>query len=85
LSAENKQQMFIPPGFAHGFYVLSNWAEIVYKTTDFYAPEHERTLLWNDPDIQIEWPLRNGQLPVLSAKDQIGTPFRQLKEDDIFV
>jgi dTDP-4-dehydrorhamnose 3,5-epimerase len=84
LSAENKHQVFIPPGFAHGFYVLSSWAEIVYKTTDFYAPEHERTLLWNDPDIGIQWPLLDGQLPVLSAKDQNGKPFKQLTEYDVF-
>lgn len=84
LSAKNKHQVFVPPGFAHGFYVLSSWAEIVYKTTDFYAPEHERTLLWNDPDIGVKWPLLNGRLPVLSAKDQIGKPFKQLLENEIF-
>jgi dTDP-4-dehydrorhamnose 3,5-epimerase len=84
LSSENKHQVFIPPGFAHGFYVLSSWAEIVYKTTDFYAPEHERTLLWNDPDIGVEWPLLNGQLPALSVKDQNGKPFKQLLENEIF-
>ena len=50
LSAENKRQLWVPPGFAHGFYVLSEWAELTYKATDFYAPEWERTLLWNDPD-----------------------------------
>jgi dTDP-4-dehydrorhamnose 3,5-epimerase len=69
LSAENKQQVWIPKGFAHGFYVLSDWAEVVYKVTDYYAPEWERTLLWNDPALGIEWPLLNGQRPVLSEKD----------------
>ena len=69
LSAENKQQVWVPKGFAHGFYVLSDWAEVVYKVTDYYAPEWERTLLWNDPALGIEWPLLNGQRPVLSEKD----------------
>ena len=75
LSAENKMQIWIPPGFAHGFYVLSDWAELVYKATDFYAPEWERTLLWNDPEIDIEWPLIEGQPPLLSTKDAQGTRF----------
>ncbi|NET53833.1 MAG: dTDP-4-dehydrorhamnose 3,5-epimerase, partial [Merismopedia sp. SIO2A8] len=57
LSAENKRQVWVPPGFAHGFLVLSEAAEVLYKTTDFYAPQHERTLLWNDPDLAIAWPL----------------------------
>jgi dTDP-4-dehydrorhamnose 3,5-epimerase len=69
LSAENKQQMWIPIGFAHGFYVLSESAEVVYKTTDYYAPEWERSLLWSDPALGIEWPLLNGKPPVLSEKD----------------
>jgi dTDP-4-dehydrorhamnose 3,5-epimerase len=73
LSAQNKAQMWIPPGFAHGFYVLSPWAEVLYKATDFYAPEWERTLLWNDPDVGIEWPLINGSPPILSQKDKIGS------------
>lgn len=84
LSAENKYQLWIPPGFAHGFYVLSDWAEVLYKTTDFYAPEFERTLLWNDPEIGIQWPFPEGQPPVLSAKDKIGIPFNQLPEEDIY-
>jgi len=75
LSAENKTQIWIPPGFAHGFYVLSDWVELVYKATDFYAPEWERTLLWNDPEIGIDWPLIEGQL-LLSTKDAQGTRFR---------
>jgi len=73
LSTQNKRSIWIPAGFAHGFYVLSDWAEIVYKTTDYYAPEWERTLLWNDPELGIEWPLTGQQMPILSAKDVAGT------------
>jgi dTDP-4-dehydrorhamnose 3,5-epimerase len=76
LSAQNKVQMWIPPGFAHGFYVMSEWAEVIYKTTDFYAPEWDRTLLWNDKDLGIEWPLIDGNPPILSNKDSEGTPLR---------
>ena len=72
LSAENKYQLWVPPGFAHGFYVLSEWAEVHYKATDYYAPEWERTILWNDPAIGIEWPLLTGTMPLLSAKDVAG-------------
>lgn len=75
LSAENKHQLWIPPGFAHGFYVLSPWAEVLYKTTDFYAPDWERTLLWNDPQVAIQWPLVEGQSPRLSEKDAKGASF----------
>ncbi|MEM1279756.1 MAG: dTDP-4-dehydrorhamnose 3,5-epimerase [Cyanobacteria bacterium P01_D01_bin.6] len=74
LSAENHRQLWVPEGFAHGFYVLSDSADVLYKTTDYYAPQHERTILWNDPDIAIAWPLV-GQEPVLSAKDQQGDRF----------
>jgi len=81
LSAENKHQLWIPPGFAHGFYVLSEWAEVLYKATDFYAPEWERTLAWDDPEIGIQWPLIDGQKPILSEKDQQG---KSLKEADLF-
>ncbi|UGQ45620.1 dTDP-4-dehydrorhamnose 3,5-epimerase [Massilia endophytica] len=70
LSAENKRQLWIPPGFAHGFLVTSEHAEFLYKTTDYYAPEHERAILWNDPALGIEWPL-DGE-PLLSGKDQKG-------------
>lgn len=70
LSAENKRQMWVPEGFAHGFIVLSGTAEFLYKTTDYYAPEHERLIAWNDPTIAIQWP--NDAEPVLSAKDQQG-------------
>ncbi|TWI64221.1 dTDP-4-dehydrorhamnose 3,5-epimerase [Pseudoduganella lurida] len=68
LSAENKRQFWIPPGFAHGFAVTSEFAEFLYKTTDYYAPEHERALLWNDPAVGIDWPIDG--VPLLSAKDQ---------------
>ena len=77
LSAQNKFQLWIPPGFAHGFYVVSDWAEVVYKATDYYAPEWERSILWNDPEIGIPWPELNGQEPVLSAKDRSGIPLRE--------
>jgi dTDP-4-dehydrorhamnose 3,5-epimerase len=72
ISSENKQQVWVPIGFAHGFYVLSEWAEVAYKTTDYYAPEWERSLLWNDPALGIEWPLLDGRSPVLSDKDSRG-------------
>ena len=73
LSAENKRQMWIPPGFAHGFLVLSDAAEFLYKTTDYYAPAYERSIRWDDPDLAIAWPL-DGASPFLSAKDA-GAPF----------
>jgi dTDP-4-dehydrorhamnose 3,5-epimerase len=76
LSAENKHMLWVPPGFAHGFYVTSASAEFVYKCTDFYAPENEQSLLWNDPDVGIEWPLVGGEAPLLSAKDAEGVRFR---------
>ncbi|MCW5314779.1 dTDP-4-dehydrorhamnose 3,5-epimerase [Nostoc sp. KVJ3] len=74
LSAENKYLMWIPPGFAHGFLVLSEVAEVLYKTTDYYAPQGDRTILWNDPDLGIDWPV--SATPILSAKDQAGKPLR---------
>jgi len=70
LSGENKRMLWIPIGFAHGFLVLSEKAHVLYKATDFYAPEHERTLAWNDRQVNIEWPI-NGE-PIVSAKDQLG-------------
>lgn len=70
LSAENKRQMWVPPGFAHGFLVLKNDTEFLYKTTDYYAPQHERCIRWDDPDLGIKWPL--SALPLLSTKDQVG-------------
>ncbi len=69
LSAENHRQIWIPPGFAHGFLVLSESAEFLYKTTDYWYPEHERSLIWNDPQINIKWP--SSTRPVLSAKDEV--------------
>ncbi|NWF60978.1 MAG: dTDP-4-dehydrorhamnose 3,5-epimerase [Fischerella sp.] len=75
LSAENKRQIWIPPGFAHGFVVLSEFAEVLYKTTDYYAPQYERCILWNDPNLSIDWHL-SGQ-PILSAKDQAGKFFNE--------
>ncbi len=74
LSAENRRMLWIPPGFAHGFLVKSDSAEVLYKATDYYAPHCERTIRWDDPDLRIEWPLRD--VPVLSPKDSAGTPFR---------
>jgi dTDP-4-dehydrorhamnose 3,5-epimerase len=74
LSAENKKMLWIPPGFAHGFYVLSPEAEFIYKCTDYYAPQHERTLLWNDPAIAVDWPVLPGTSPMLSDKDARGLP-----------
>ena len=68
LSAENKRQMWVPPGFAHGFLVLSEAAEFLYKTTDYYVPEYERSIRWDDPDLGIDWPL-DGAIPQLSGKD----------------
>ncbi|MEX5749028.1 dTDP-4-dehydrorhamnose 3,5-epimerase [Massilia sp. X63] len=75
LSAENKVQLWVPPGFAHGFLVLSESAEFLYKTTDYYAPEHERCIAWNDPTLAIAWPL--DAAPVVSPKDDQGLPFLQ--------
>jgi dTDP-4-dehydrorhamnose 3,5-epimerase len=77
LSAENKKMLWVPPGFAHGFYVLSESAEFLYKCTDYYGPEHERTIRWNDPNLGIDWPLPPGGHPVLSAKDAAGKLFGQ--------
>ena len=70
LSAENKRQLWVPPGFAHGFVVLKDNTEFLYKTTDYYAPQHERCIRWDDPAIAIEWPI--AQPPILSGKDQLG-------------
>lgn len=75
LSAANKRQMWIPEGFAHGFCVTSDAAEFLYLTTDYWAPEFERTIIWNDPALGIDWPLAGE--PLLSAKDRQGTPFAE--------
>jgi dTDP-4-dehydrorhamnose 3,5-epimerase len=79
LSAENKRMLWVPPGFAHGFLVLSDAADFLYKTTDYYAPEHERCVIWNDPDIGIRWPLE--QEPILAQKDRAGA---RLGEAEVF-
>lgn len=75
LSAENKRQLWVPEGFAHGFLVLSEKTEFLYKTTDFYAPEYERCIAWNDSDLAIDWPLAAGEHPAVSAKDAQGAAF----------
>ena len=76
LSEKNKRQLWVPPGFGHGFVVLSETAEFLYKTTDYYAPEHERCVVWNDPTLAVEWPL-GGAVPLLSGKDSAGLAFLQ--------
>ncbi len=77
LSAGNKRQLWVPPGFAHGFYVVSETADFQYKCTDYYAPECERSLLWNDTTVGIEWPLVNGREPRLASKDAAAQRFGQ--------
>lgn len=83
LSEENQHQLWIPPGFAHGFLVLSEYADVLYKATDFYAPEHERCIAWNDARVGVEWPLAQAgvQAPVLSAKDAAGA---RLPDAEVF-
>lgn len=78
LSDENKKMLWVPEGFAHGFVVLSDTAEFLYKTTDFYAPQHERCVLWNDPTLSINWPI--SQTPSLSAKDALGIRFLEAEK-----
>jgi dTDP-4-dehydrorhamnose 3,5-epimerase len=80
LSSENKRMLWIPAGFAHGFCVISEKAQVLYKATDYYAPEHERTLIWNDPDLKIEWELEGD--PIVSAKDQRGALLRDAETFD---
>jgi len=79
LSADNKKMMWIPAGLAHGFSVLSEYADFLYKTTDYWAPQHERTLLWNDPELAIAWPLAGE--PILAVKDRAG---KRLSEAEVF-
>jgi dTDP-4-dehydrorhamnose 3,5-epimerase len=79
LSAQNKHQLWVPPGFAHGFLVISESAEFLYKTTDYYAPEYERTIAWNDPDLAIAWNLE--EAPIISTKDRLG---KSLREAEVF-
>jgi len=81
LSAKNRLQLWVPPGFAHGFYVISEWAEVVYKATDYYAPQWERGLRWNDPALKIPWPIPPGCEPILSVKD---AQAKLLAEADLF-
>jgi dTDP-4-dehydrorhamnose 3,5-epimerase len=81
LSAENKKMLWVPAGFAHGFYVTSPEAEVIYKATDYYAPQSERTIAWNDPAIRIDWPTR-GEVPILSNKDKLG---KLLSEAEVFL
>lgn len=76
LSADNKHMLWVPPGFAHGFYVIGDHAEFLYKCTDFWAPEHERTLLWNDPDLGVAWPIPTHAAPLMSDKDRAGVRLR---------
>jgi dTDP-4-dehydrorhamnose 3,5-epimerase len=77
LSAENKRIFWVPEGFAHGFLVLSDRAEFLYKTTNYYYPQYEKTILWNDADLGIDWPLKTP--PILSPKDQAGQPFKSVE------
>jgi len=77
LSAENKEQLWIPPGFAHGFLVLTEQADVVYKATDYYHPESDRTILWNDTSLAINWPIPKGVQPIISNKDLAGQPFTE--------
>ncbi len=79
LTAENKRMLWVPPGFAHGFLVLSDVAEVLYKATDYYAPQHERSILWNDPALAIDWPLTDA--PILSPKDLAG---KTLESADVY-
>jgi dTDP-4-dehydrorhamnose 3,5-epimerase len=81
LSAGNRRIIWVPPGFAHGFQVLSDSADFEYRCTDYYAPEHERTILWNDPDLGIDWPLQDGQEPLMSEKDLAGVA---LKDAEVY-
>ena len=76
LSAANREMLWVPPGFAHGFYVVSEEAEVLYKCTDFYSPGAERTVIWNDPDLAIDWPLTSNLPPKVSAKDAAGVRFQ---------
>lgn len=82
LSGENKKMLWVPPGFAHGFYVMSDEAEFVYKCTDVYSPEFERSLIWNDSTVNVNWPIPEGQTPTLSPKDEAGKPFDQAEAYD---
>ena len=82
LSADNKRQLWVPEGFAHGFYVLSNFAELLYKCTDYYAPEFEQIIHWNDSTLNIQWPLIAGEEPLVSNKDALGYDFNMVTKFD---
>jgi dTDP-4-dehydrorhamnose 3,5-epimerase len=82
LSADNHREVWVPPGFAHGFYVVSEFAEVLYKVTEVYDPQSERTLMWNDPQLAIAWPLVGGRPPILSAKDAAGSPLSKAEAYD---
>ncbi len=82
LSAQNRRQVWVPPGFAHGFYVLSDFAEVLYKVSELHDAAAERSLLWNDPHLAIAWPLIAGRAPILSAKDAAGVPLAQAETYD---
>ena len=79
LSEDNNRQFWVPPGFAHGFLVLSESADFLYKTTDYYAPQHERCLAWNDPEVDVRWPLEG--IPTVSDKDRAGLSLSEIKKD----
>jgi len=83
LSADNKRQIWVPPGFAHGFVTLSSSAELLYKTTDYWSPEHERAIKWDDATLNIPWPL-DGTYPTLAAKDAAGTHFANTEIPEAF-
>ncbi len=82
LNADNRFRLWVPRGFAHGFYVTSERAQVIYKCDDYYAPEHEMTLAWNDPTLGIDWPIPDGDSPVLSPKDAVGLPFSACRTFD---
>ena len=82
LSADNHRMLWVPPGFAHGFYVLSDSADFLYKATDYYMPEHERAIRWDDADLAIDWPLAGGEAPLLADKDRRAKRFRDREFSD---
>jgi dTDP-4-dehydrorhamnose 3,5-epimerase len=84
LTAENRRQLFIPAGFAHGFLVLSDTADFLYKTSAYYAPQDEHRIIWNDPDLAIGWPLPDGSLPILSEKDAGAPMVRDVPKETLF-
>jgi dTDP-4-dehydrorhamnose 3,5-epimerase len=82
LSSDNRKMLWIPPGFAHGFLVLSDWADVLYKATEYYAPESDRTLVWNDQTVGIQWPIPFGMMPQLSPKDASGSSLDEAEAYD---